>query len=223
MSTLSTDNDRSAAELFSGARRAHQYREDAAPADGDGDTGTAVAELPDDAAPSKGQPPAGTLAAPPHGRAPVTVAAPVATRPGQWGWRGRLFRGSAGLVKLAPGAGELEHREALATIRRATWTRAVNIIVTNPQGRTGQDTHSTYPGGHPRPRPRRLRRRLRGSRVRRNPEPPSRRRPGPRPGGAARRRRQCPVGREPRRLHRPAELARRRDRLRRGPAGPDRP
>lgn len=138
MSTLSTDNDRSAAELFSGARRAHQYREDAAPADGDGDAGTAVAELPDDAAPSKGQPPAGTLAAPPHGRAPVTVAAPVATRPGQWGWRGRLFRGSAGLVKLAPGAGELEHREALATIRRATWTRAVNIIVTNPKGGQGK-------------------------------------------------------------------------------------
>jgi len=138
VSTLSPDNDRRAAELFSGARRAHQYREDATPADGDGDAATAVAELPDDAAPSKRQPPAGALAAPPHGRAPVTVAAPAATRPGQWGWRGQLFRGSAGLVKLAPGAGELEHREALATIRRATWTRAVNIIVTNPKGGQGK-------------------------------------------------------------------------------------
>jgi len=138
VSTLAPDNDRSAAELFSGARRAHQYREDAVPADGDGDARTAVAELPDDVAPSMGQPPAGTLAAPPYGRAPVTVGAPAATRPGQWGWRGRLFRGSAGLVKLAPGAGELEHREALATIRRATWTRAVNIVVTNPKGGQGK-------------------------------------------------------------------------------------
>jgi len=88
-----------------------------------------------------------------------------------------------------------------------------------PQGRTGQDPHSADPGWHPRPRPRRLRRRLRGSRVRRNPEPASRRRPGARPGRAARRRRQGPVRREPRRLHRPAELTRRRDRLR-SAAGP---
>ncbi len=148
MSTLASDNDRTAAELFSGARRAHQYREDAIPAAGDGTAGTAVTESPRATAPSTGEPDgtsadvpppaAGTPAMLPQGRAPVTVAAPAATRPGQWGWRGRLYRGSAGLVKLAPGTAELEHREALATIRRATWTRAVNIVVTNPKGGQGK-------------------------------------------------------------------------------------
>jgi len=80
--------------------------------------------------------------APQLAAAPITTVKaavpPAATRPGQWGWRGRLHRGSAGLVKPAPGAAELAHREALATIRRATWTRAVNIIVTNPKGGQGK-------------------------------------------------------------------------------------
>jgi len=148
MSMLTSDNDRTAAELFSGARRAHQYREDAGPTAGDGDRGKEVAERPGDTAPNPGEPDGTSADGPPPAAvtpvihrqelAPVTVAAPTATRPGQWGWRGRLFRGSAGLVKLAPGAGELEHREALATIRRATWTRAVNIVVTNPKGGQGK-------------------------------------------------------------------------------------
>jgi len=147
VSTLASDNDRTATELFSGARRARQYREDAVPAAGDGTAGTAVAQSPVATAPNTGEsdsmaadvPPAdGPPVIPPQGRTPVTVAAPAATRPGQWGWRGRLHRGSARLVKLAPGAAELEHREALATIRRATWTRAVNIVVTNPKGGQGK-------------------------------------------------------------------------------------
>lgn len=67
-----------------------------------------------------------------------TLAAPARPRPAQWGWRGRLARSSVGALKLAPGPAELAHREAVTTIRRATWTRAVNVLVTNVKGGVGK-------------------------------------------------------------------------------------
>lgn len=58
--------------------------------------------------------------------------------PATWGARGRLVRGSAGLMKLAPSTEELAHRQALGQIRSATWPRAVNVMVTNPKGGVGK-------------------------------------------------------------------------------------
>ena len=39
---------------------------------------------------------------------------------------------------MTPDPAELAHRAAIDTIRRATWARAVNIVVTNPKGGSGK-------------------------------------------------------------------------------------
>lgn len=141
-----TTTDRTAPNVFTGAQRARRYQEQAS-VDGQ-DAGSAVLDLRDaasdtsEAFPSLHEAPA---AAPVDGtqprpapQTPVGVAPATGTRAAQWGWRGRLSRGTAGLVKLAPEPAELAHREALATIRRATWARAVNVIVTNAKGGSGK-------------------------------------------------------------------------------------
>jgi hypothetical protein len=81
---------------------------------------------------------AAAATSPPAPRTPVTLAPPPAPAPARWGWRGHVTRGTGGLLKLAPNSAELAHREAIQTIRRATWPRAVNIVVTNPRGGAGR-------------------------------------------------------------------------------------
>ena len=72
--------------------------------------------------------------------APMSAAlsAPLRPQPATWGWRGRMTRGTGGLVKVGPDRAEVAHRDAVATVRRATWVRAVNVIVTNPKGGVGK-------------------------------------------------------------------------------------
>ncbi len=142
-----TTTDRTAPNVFTGAQRARRYQEQASV--NEQDAGSAVLDLRDAAGDASGlssaslhEAPAAAPADPtqprPAPQTPVSVAPATGTRPAQWGWRGRLSRGTAGLVKLAPEPAELAHREALTTIRRATWTRAVNVIVTNPKGGSGK-------------------------------------------------------------------------------------
>jgi len=70
---------------------------------------------------------------------PVPVSLPrVAATPAQWGWRSYLRRGSAGLLRFAPGEAEQAYRKASETIRRSTWKRSVNVVVTNPKGGSGK-------------------------------------------------------------------------------------
>jgi MinD-like ATPase involved in chromosome partitioning or flagellar assembly len=70
--------------------------------------------------------------------ASLEVVAPAEVLPARWGWRGRVRRASGGLVKPTPSPAEMANRHAVTTIRQATWTRAVNIIVANPKGGTGK-------------------------------------------------------------------------------------
>ncbi|GLY31531.1 hypothetical protein [Kineosporia sp. NBRC 101731] len=58
--------------------------------------------------------------------------------PARWGWRNRVRQVSAGLIQPAPGTAERGHRDEIDTIRRTTWTRSMNVIVTNPKGGTGK-------------------------------------------------------------------------------------
>lgn len=137
--------DELATTVFGGAARARGYAEVAH------DEGTVpLAQAEPAATPSAAQPetarPASTapaLALAP----PLDLRVPTRSAPAQWGWRGRLSRSSGGLVKFAPQAEELEHRNAVATVRRATWTRAVNVIVTNPKGGVGKTPTSLILAG----------------------------------------------------------------------------
>ncbi len=80
---------------------------------------------------------AGGWASPEPGRfAPVTP--PQRVTPAQWGWRGRCNRLSGGVLKLAPATAEVTHRDAIATISRATWPRGVNVAVLNGKGASGK-------------------------------------------------------------------------------------
>lgn len=139
-----TTSDRTAPEVFTGAQRARRYAE--APDQEPNEALGSVLDLRDPTEGVTGPAPAGghdrgiaPLKRPaPAPRTPVTVPAATGVRPAQWGLRGRVGRLTGGLVKLAPESAELAHREALNTIRRATWTRAVNVIVTNPKGGSGK-------------------------------------------------------------------------------------
>ena len=156
MTDSDSSSDTSLADLFSGARRAERYQEvDAVaapvpsppvrndapgvmvqdrprPADrGYGRPGAAAGEASWAETPARGAPPAATSTT-------VSVAPPARPRRAQWGWRGRVTRASGGLLRMAPDPAELAHRAAIDTIRRATWARAVNIVVTNPKGGSGK-------------------------------------------------------------------------------------
>jgi len=160
-----TDSERSGMDLFRGARRAQRYQEAdvdpvAAPAGvrlEDAQQPLRPSAAPADASHGSGLgsdaqvlgEPAGASAAQPGNLPPASIQiAPVPSpRPAQWGWRGRVQRGTGGLVKLAPEPAELAHREALTAIRRATWTRAVNVIVTSPKGGVGKTPTSLLLAG----------------------------------------------------------------------------
>jgi MinD-like ATPase involved in chromosome partitioning or flagellar assembly len=77
----------------------------------------------------------------------VSVAAPPGTLPARWGWRGTVRKVSGGLIKPEPGADEIAYRQGITTIRQATWTRSINIIVTNPKGGTGKTPTSLILAG----------------------------------------------------------------------------
>ena len=150
------EGDSSLADLFSGARRAERYQEvDAAaapttspPVRNDA-PGVMVQERPRPADRGYARPGAaagetsgaetparrGALAA---ASTTFPVAPPARPRRAQWGWRGLLTRATGGLLRMAPDPAELAHRAAIDTIRRATWARAVNIVVTNPKGGSGK-------------------------------------------------------------------------------------
>ena len=70
------------------------------------------------------------------------------------GLRGLLVRATGGLLKIAPGRGELVEvaasRRALVddrTIRQATWTRAVSVLVANRKGGVGKTPTALCLGG----------------------------------------------------------------------------
>lgn len=76
-----------------------------------------------------------------------TVTVPTDVLPARWGWRGQIRRASGGLVKPAPSPEELAYRQAITAIRQATWTRSINVIVTNPKGGTGKTPTSLILAG----------------------------------------------------------------------------
>lgn len=57
--------------------------------------------------------------------------------PAEWGWRARLRELSGGVIKLAPGQDELEHRAAVARIR-ATLPGSRTVVVANEKGGAGK-------------------------------------------------------------------------------------
>ena len=136
--------------LFVGARRADLYREaeeDLVPIEADDSLTGEPAPSPE----PQGELPEDVIAPVPAalespvpmepGSGPVTtvgVPAVAETLPAQWGWRARVRKSTAGLVRLAPDEAELADRRAITTIRQATWTRSVNVLVTNPKGGTGK-------------------------------------------------------------------------------------
>jgi hypothetical protein len=71
--------------------------------------------------------------------------------PARWGRRGKVVRWSGGLVKLAAsgaeGADRLAQAEQVMTIRRATWTRAVNVVTVNKKGGSGKTPYALILAG----------------------------------------------------------------------------
>ncbi|MCK6210567.1 ParA family protein [Georgenia sp. EYE_87] len=64
-----------------------------------------------------------------------------------WGWRGAVVRATGGIVRVRPGAAELAHLAAERTIRQATWSRAVNVLVANKSGGVGKTVTSVVLAG----------------------------------------------------------------------------
>jgi len=62
-------------------------------------------------------------------------AAPA--EPATWGWRGRVRRASAGLIKPKPGAVELASRDAAKRITRS-FSRPMTVVVVQPKGGAGK-------------------------------------------------------------------------------------
>lgn len=157
--TRGSDPDRTQrVTVFEGARRVRRYAEAA-----EVTPPPPAAEVPapepeplavpepvwvSDPAPPPASPavPAAGWARPPSG-VDAAVAAPVQVLPATWGWRGRCNRASGGLFHLKPAPAELAHRDAVATIGRATWTRAVNVVVANSKGGVGKTPTGLILGG----------------------------------------------------------------------------
>ena len=62
---------------------------------------------------------------------------PVGDQPASHGWRGRLNRGSLGLVKAKPGGDEVALRRAVAGIQRS-FSRPMTVVVVQPKGGAGK-------------------------------------------------------------------------------------
>ena len=140
-------------DLFVGARRAASYdeAENVAqdPADAQSGATLARAESVHDSAPVESGVPArrdallgstapdGQIAA--HAGAIVAVqATPPKAPPATWGWRSTMARMTFGLLKPSATGAEVTYLEDQRIIRQATWTRAVNVLVTNEGGGTSK-------------------------------------------------------------------------------------
>ena len=84
----------------------------------------------------------------------VALARAELIRPGStqevlasWGARGAVVRGSGRLVRLRPGPAEQAHLDAERTIRQATWSRSVNVLVANKTGGVGKTVTSVVLAG----------------------------------------------------------------------------
>lgn len=143
-------------ELFSGARRASGFEEEA---EGPVEPGavelaaTEVAPEPREATSGQKQRPtpvpAGTVPVGLSGEARGELLRPGAAervRAG-WGWRGLLVRGTGGLVAVRPGRAEQAHLDAQRVIRQATWSRSVNVLVAGKTGGVGKTTTSIVLAG----------------------------------------------------------------------------
>jgi len=140
-------------DLFVGARRAASYdeAENVAQDRADAQAGAmlARAEPVHDSAPVEAGAPARRDAlrgstAPErqivaHAGAMVAVqATPPKAPPATWGWRSTMARMTLGLLKPSATDAELTYLEDQRIIRQATWTRAVNVLVTNEGGGTSK-------------------------------------------------------------------------------------
>ena len=140
-------------DLFVGARRAASYDEAENlaqdPADAQAGATLAPAEPVHDSAPVQSAAPArrdarrgstasnGRVAA--HAGAIVAVqATPPKAPPATWGWRHAMARMTLGLLKPSATGAEVTYLEDQRIIRQATWTRAVNVLVTNEGGGTSK-------------------------------------------------------------------------------------
>jgi MinD-like ATPase involved in chromosome partitioning or flagellar assembly len=62
---------------------------------------------------------------------------PVTAEPASHGWRGRLNRGSFGMVKAKPGPEEIALRRAITGIQRS-FSRPMTVVVVQPKGGAGK-------------------------------------------------------------------------------------
>lgn len=61
----------------------------------------------------------------------------ITTEPASWGWRGRLNRGTGGLIRPRAASAELEMRRAIARIQRG-FSRPMTVVVIQPKGGAGK-------------------------------------------------------------------------------------
>ncbi|HJT91569.1 MAG TPA: hypothetical protein VJ777_06450, partial [Mycobacterium sp.] len=136
---------------FAGAHRTAGYREDATPSAVPLDESLGL-ELEPSPEPPAETAPAGDLSLD-TGALELELASLANTTPpiAETGWRGMVAR--AGL-KISPSAKEAQRRDQAErlrqdeeTIRQATWTRAVSLLVANPKGGTGKTPISLLLGG----------------------------------------------------------------------------
>ena len=84
---------------------------------------------------------AGAYARQPHVPRPedllVPAESPLASEPAKWGWRGRVNRVTAGLVKAKPSRAELAARQTVHDIQRG-FSRPMSIVVVQPKGGAGK-------------------------------------------------------------------------------------
>ncbi|MEO9138804.1 MAG: chromosome partitioning protein [Jatrophihabitans sp.] len=61
----------------------------------------------------------------------------VTADPASWGWRGKVNRGSGGLIKAKPAPVEVAAREAIQRIQRS-FSRPMTVVVVQPKGGAGK-------------------------------------------------------------------------------------
>ena len=67
----------------------------------------------------------------------VPNQAAVSAEPASWGWRGRMNRGTGGLIKAKPGPQEIAARNAITRIQRG-FSRPMTVVVVQPKGGAGK-------------------------------------------------------------------------------------
>jgi MinD-like ATPase involved in chromosome partitioning or flagellar assembly len=130
---------------FAGAARASTYTEPATadttaytePATGDTSDAAPVVDpaAADQQDPAPGSVEGTSVPEPEQVQRPTTPQVPVVVPPATWGFRGRL--NGIGL-KLSAGPAEQAHLGNETTIRQATWTRPMSVLVANEKGGVGK-------------------------------------------------------------------------------------